>query len=95
MSATPTTARREAGSLMLGIAPSIAQATNCQKVYPAYIGFRIKDALKALVANGDPKLDEPIISAVGDMQTIGDCRYCVPVTDHNGTKYKITVEVLS
>lgn len=64
-----------------------------QKVYPGYIAFRVKDALKAIADNGDPKLDLPIITAVGDMETIGDCRYAIPVTDHNGTKYRVTVEV--
>lgn len=56
------------------------------EVYPGYIGMRIK---KALVAADS----EQIIKGIGDMETIGDCRYQIPVTDFNGTRYKITIEV--
>lgn len=81
--------------MIADMAHSFSKTATIRKVYPSYIGFRIKAALKSLADNGDPKLDGPIVSAVGDMETIGDCRYAIPVTDHNGTKYRITVEVQS
>lgn len=56
-------------------------------VYPGYLAFRIKRALK--VDDG-----ESIVATVGDIETVGDCRYVVPVTDHNGMAYRITVEVM-
>lgn len=83
------------GLMIADMVYSFAKTATIRKVYPSYIGFRIKAALKALADNGDPKLDGPIVSDVGDMETIGDCRYAIPVTDHNGTKYRITVEVQS
>lgn len=63
-------------------------------VYPAYIAVRVSQAIQRLIADGDQKLDQPILQSVGIMEAVGDCRYEIPVTDHNGTKYKITVEVL-
>lgn len=62
------------------------------RIYPSYIGFRIKDAIKALIANGDPKVDGPIVTAVGEMETIGDCRYALPITDFEGNTYRVTIE---
>lgn len=69
------------------------RAAAIPKVYPAYIGFQIKAALKSLAEKGDPKLDGPIIASVGELETIGDCRYAVEVKDFNGTSYRVTVEV--
>lgn len=61
------------------------------QVYPLYIAWRIKSALEA----ADPKLDagEQIIEGKVEVETLGCSRYAVKVTDHNGTKYRITVEI--
>ncbi|MDE2096542.1 MAG: hypothetical protein KGL39_04790 [Patescibacteria group bacterium] len=57
-------------------------------VYPSYLMSRIKRALG--VAENDP---EQIIKSIGAIETIGDCRYAMTVTDFNGTEYEITVGV--
>lgn len=56
------------------------------EVYSGYIGMRVKKAL--LLTDS-----EQIIVEIGTMETIGDCRYQIPVTDFKGTRYKITIEV--
>lgn len=61
-------------------------------VYPGYIAMRIKKAMRDILPS--PDRDFPGAS-VGDIQTIGDCRYSIPVEDLNGNKYRVTVEVVS
>ncbi len=56
-------------------------------VFPAYILLRIK---RLLLANPDP---DAIIQRVGMMQSVGDCRHTLALTDYYGTTYKITIEV--
>lgn len=34
------------------------------------------------------------VDSVGDIETIGDCRYAISVTDDEGSRYRVTVEVL-
>lgn len=65
---------------------TVARIQSRPSVYPGYIGTRVKKALKAADT-------EEIITEIGDMETIGDCKYAITVTDFNGSKYKITVEV--
>jgi hypothetical protein len=57
------------------------------KVYPGYIAMRVKNLLRG---NGDP---ENIIANVGDVETIGDSRYQIEITDLEATKYLVTIEV--
>jgi hypothetical protein len=59
-------------------------------VYPMYLASRIKRGLLA-AQQAD---DERIIEAVGEIETIGDCRYAIPVTDCEGNSYRITVQVI-
>lgn len=70
-----------------GIFEALTRFQAIPKVYPGYIATRIKKALKAADS-------ENIVADVGEMQTIGDCKYAIPVTDFNGTKYRVTVEVM-
>lgn len=69
----------------------IARAQGAPKVYPMYLGFQIQQALRA--CDADLPADDRIIASVGELHGIGDCCYAIPVTDHNGTRYRITVEV--
>lgn len=55
-------------------------------IYPSYVAQRIKTALRA-PAN-DP---EGVFTAVSDIETVGDCRYAMTVTDFNGSRYRVTV----
>lgn len=64
------------------------------KVYPAYIAFRARNALR----EPDPKLmaDGQIIEgpqAVSDVETLGSARYAFTVTDHNNSTYRVTIEL--
>lgn len=72
----------------LDIAGAFARLASIPKVYPLYLASRAKAGLLKAFAD-----QENIIASVGDIETIGDCKYRIGVTDHNGTKYKITVEV--
>jgi hypothetical protein len=58
-------------------------------VYPAYIALRIKKALQAGI---DP---EGIIDSesLGEIETVGDCKYRISVGDDSGNRYFVTVEV--
>lgn len=56
-------------------------------VYPGYLALRIKKALRL------PDPENIYTPEIGDIETIGDCRYAMTVTDVNGTEYRITVEV--
>lgn len=59
-------------------------------VYPGYLASRVKRGLLS-AQTADP---ERIIATVGDIETVGDCRYAIVVTDDEGNRYRITVEVL-
>lgn len=65
-----------------------ARVAALPKVYPGYIAVQVKKALKAGAA--DP---EQILRSIGDLETVGDCRYALTVTDFNGQTYRITIEV--
>lgn len=75
-----------ATNLIVDIARAAAQAAALPRVYPGHIMQRIKMAL--LVS--DP---EGVITSTGQIESIGDCRYGLTITDLNGTEYRITVEV--
>lgn len=78
--------------MIFDIASAGAKLAKSPKVYPGYIAGRIKQALR----QDDPQLARPnnhIIETVGAIETIGSCRYRLMLTDHNGTQYRVTVEV--
>lgn len=89
----PQHTAKSPASMVLDIAGAFARLASIPKVYPAYIASRVKAAL-LLDDPRAPRPNEHIIEAVGDAVTLGSSRYAMEVTDHNGTKYKITVEVL-
>lgn len=60
------------------------------KVFPSCIAFKIKQAVRAF----GPDRDFPGIESVGDIETVGDCRYAMVATDANGQRYRVTVEVM-
>lgn len=64
-----------------------AIASGRYTVYPSYIASCIKRNIKNIDG-------EAIIREVGIVETVGDCKYAIPVTDFNGKKYKITIEVI-
>lgn len=59
-------------------------------VYPLYLASRIELGLQAAQREADR-----IVASVGELQSLGNSRYVIPVTDTSGTKYWITVEVAS
>lgn len=63
------------------------------KVFPGYIAMRIKNAIRK-PENGliGPNLDFPG-AEIGDVETIGDCRYAMSIVVKNGTRCRIIVEV--
>jgi len=64
-------------------------------VFPGFIAFRIKESL--LRNEGGvvlPRLDYPG-GMVGEVETIGDCKYAMTVHVANGTRCRITVEPIS
>lgn len=73
--------------MIFDIASSVGRVAAMPKVYSFYIAYRAKKGL----SGPDP---ENIIASVGEMQTVGDCRYAIEVTDHNETRYRVTIEVL-
>lgn len=64
-----------------------AMARPIVKVYPAYLAIRIRNALRV----PDP---EGVFSYPSDIERIGDAKDAIYITDFNGTRYRITVEVL-
>lgn len=78
-------------SILEGFAQGLAAFHKLKPVFPLYLASRAKSGLLE-AARVDP---EQIIAEVGDIKTIGDCKYAIPVTDVHGQKYRITVEVLS
>jgi hypothetical protein len=72
---------------ILGIFDALAKFQAIPKVFPGYLASKIKRSMKAADS-------EDIIAEIGDIETIGDCKYAIPVTDFNGTRYRITVQVM-
>lgn len=62
------------------------------RVFPAYIAMRINEAMRAILPI--PNRDFPGADT-GEMKAIGDCKYAIPITDKNGIRYRVTVEVLN
>lgn len=88
-------ARHDHGSItdvIFGIAAAAARHATRPVVYPGYLASRIKSALKGI----DPTLhaDQQIVASLGAIETLGSCRYAIPVIDCHGTEYRITVEVI-
>jgi hypothetical protein len=91
MSAHPSNAlARDTGSPLEAFMNGLVAFHSIKPVYPGYIAFKIKRALLPLIGNPDG-----IIASVGEIETIGDCRYAIPVTDFEGQTYRIMVEVRS
>lgn len=76
---------------MSGLMDGMARVARLPKVYPMYLASRIKAALKAPDEQMAP--GQHIIEAVGDIETLGSAHYAMTATDHNGTKYRITVKI--
>ena len=57
-------------------------------VYPGYIAIRIRNLMRS---NLDP---EGIIRDVGNITPIGDARHALSLTDTDGNRYRVTVEVV-
>jgi len=85
----PNRASGPLDSFFADLARGIAIAASLKPVYPFYLASRIKRGLLAAQAT-DP---EKIIASIGEIETIGDCRYAVTVKDTNGTSYRITIAV--
>lgn len=79
----------ETASIIEGLARGVTVMKALKPVYPFYLASRAKRGLLT-AAEGD---SEKIIASVGDIKTIGDCRYAIPVTDVHGQGYRIIVEV--
>lgn len=62
-----------------------------KEVYPLYLVSRAKRGFGQAM-NADP---ERIIRSIGDTESLGNSRYAIPITDRNGTKYRVTVEVVA
>lgn len=78
-------------TLVHSLLDGMARVASIPKVFPAYIAFQIKQAVSALGAEND----FPGVAAVGDIETVGDCRYRIIVTDANGTEHYVEVGVLN
>lgn len=59
-------------------------------VFPLYMASRAKRGLVAGKSDA-----EQIINTVGEIESLGNSSYGITVSDHTGTKYRVTVEVVS
>ena len=59
-------------------------------VYPLYFASRVRKALVASISD-----EERLTAEVGGVDRVGDARYAVNVTDTHGTRYRVTIEVVS
>lgn len=75
------------GSPTSEILSAWAKAAALARVYPSYLASLIKRS----VLGADT---EATFRSIGAIETIGDCRYAMIVTDFNGTEYRVTEEVL-
>lgn len=69
---------------------SALAASKTPLVYPLYLASRAKRGL--LAAKADP---EGIISEVGSIESLGNSRYAIQVSDLNGATYRVTIEHVS
>lgn len=80
-----------ASDMLRDVATALARGpaivASIPKVYSFYLAYRAQKGLQGI----DP---EGIIASVADIETVGDCRHAIKVTDMNGQKYLITIEVL-
>ena len=76
------------------ILSSAARIAAMKPVFPMKIASLIRDALRNTANKlAAPHFDYPGAEAAHQIETIGDCRYAISVTDANGTRYRVTVEV--
>lgn len=72
---------------------TMARVASLPKVFPGYVAFQIKRALlHPELGVTKPEKDFPGAD-VGQVETIGDCRYAMTLAVHNGTRIRVTVEV--
>lgn len=74
-------------NFMSDMLDGMAKVAALTPVYPSYLASVIKKSL----LGGDT---EATFRAIGPIETVGDCRYAMTVTDLNGSEYRVTVEVL-
>lgn len=80
--------------LIRAMLDSMAAAARLPKVFPIFIALQVKEGLLSAESGVlEPKLDFPG-ATVGDIETVGDCRYRIIVTDANGTEHYVEVGVL-
>ena len=79
----------DATDLLEGFARGLAALYKLKPVFPLYMASRAKKGLLDGLSN-DP---EAIIRSVGEIETVGDCKYAITVTDVHSQTYRITVEV--
>lgn len=58
-------------------------------VFPLYVMSRVRHGINS----NDPR--RPAALTFNGFETIGDCRYAANVSDEDGNRYRITVEVVS
>jgi hypothetical protein len=64
-------------------------------VYSFYLMTRIRDALKAKYQDREKLIGEVIPDQHGDcIQTVGDCKHAIKLSDTQGNRYRVTIEVL-
>lgn len=64
-------------------------------IFPGYIAMRIKNALLLpTIGVTAPNRDFPG-AVVGAVETVGDCRYAIEITDADGTIYEVAIRVKS
>lgn len=57
-------------------------------VFSLYVMSRVREGLRS----HDP--ERPVELTLGEMKTIGDCRYAQHVSDSDGNQYEVTVRVV-
>lgn len=63
--------------------------TDIAPVFSLYVMSRVREGLRS----DDP--GRPVELTLGEMKTIGDCRYAQHVSDSDGNNYRVTVEVIA
>lgn len=78
-------------ALINSMLEGMARAASVPKVFPSHITMRAKTALREVLADADGEF--PGADLFGDSETTGDGRYAFTITDKNGQRYRVTVEV--
>ena len=67
-----------------------ARTAHPKQVFPAALTSLLKQQLSA---PGCGRI--PVVFVPGEIETIGDCKYALPITDDEGNRYRVTVEVVN